>query len=278
MLKANTYYNPRLYPGNAKTRRNVVLRQMAKYNYLKEQEADSLSALPMIIDYKSGSSGPADYFLVQVKKEAEEILQKIYSTSGKKWDTEKDGLIITTTLNLSLQNYAIQSFQSHLPVMQKRLKTQYASPSGKQTLELIAENEMKRLNLISRADEIRYQEIFDWNGTLSDTISVTDSMKRALTLIHAGLMAIDPETGGIRAWVGGIDFKTQPYDQILARRQLASVFKPVLYTAALEEGLEPCHYLDNDSITLSELMTGALKILIIPSEENIPFPVLWYIR
>ncbi len=64
---------------------------------------------------------------------------------------------------------------------------------------------------------------------------------------------MDPVTGGIKAWVGGIDFKTQPYDQILARRQLASVFKPVLYTAALEEGMEPCQYLDNDSITLSGL-------------------------
>jgi penicillin-binding protein 1A len=65
------------------------------------------------------------------------------------------------------------------------------------------------------------------------------------------MLAIDPLTGGIKAWVGGIDFKTQPYDQILARRQLASVFKPVLYAAALEDGMEPCQYLDNDSITLS---------------------------
>ena len=110
---------------------------------------------------------------------------------------------------------------------------------------------MKRLNLSGKAEEIRYQEIFDWKGTYADSISVTDSMRRALTILHAGLLAMDPETGAIKAWVGGIDFKTQPYDQILARRQLASVFKPVLYAAALEEGMEPCQYLDNDSVTLA---------------------------
>ncbi len=81
MLKANTYYNPRLHPENAKIRRNVVLKQMEKYNYLKAPEADSLSALPMNLDYKSGSSGPADYFLVQVRNETEEILQEINSGS-----------------------------------------------------------------------------------------------------------------------------------------------------------------------------------------------------
>jgi penicillin-binding protein 1A len=251
MLKANTYYNPRLHPENAKIRRNIVLKQMEKYGYLKAAEVDSLSALPLILDYKSGSSGPADYFLVQVRNETQEILQEINSRSDQKWDSEKDGLIITTTLNLTLQNYANQSFRSHLSVMQKRLRGQYGNSEGKRFLEQITDNELKRLNLTSHANEFRYQEIFDWNETFADSISVSDSLRRALTLLHAGLMAMDPETGGIKAWVGGIDFKTQPYDQILARRQLASVFKPVLYTVALEEGMEPCQYLDNDSITLA---------------------------
>jgi penicillin-binding protein 1A len=206
----------------------------------------------LIIDYKrSGSAGIADYFLVQARNETEEILQNLSSVKGKKWDPEKDGLIITTTINLSLQNYTILSFREHLSRMQKRLNEQYQSPSGKRILEQVAAREMKRLNLEERAGEKRFQEIFDWNGTYADSITVADSLKRSLTILHAGLMAMDPVEGGIKAWVGGINFKTQPYDQILARRQLASVFKPVLYTAALEEGFEPCQYLDNDSITLS---------------------------
>jgi penicillin-binding protein 1A len=252
MLKANTFYNPRLHPENARTRRNVVLKQMEKYNYLKASSVDSLSKLPLIINYKrSGSAGVADYFLVQARNETEEILKNLNSVSGEKWDLQKDGLIITTTLNLSLQNYAIQSFHDHLSGMQKRLNEQYQSPAGKRILEQIAGKEMERLNLQGRVGEKVFQDIFDWNGTYADSITVSDSLKRSLTILHAGLMAMDPVTGGIKAWVGGIDFKTQPYDQILARRQLASVFKPVLYTAALEEGYEPCQYLDNDSITLS---------------------------
>jgi penicillin-binding protein 1A len=252
MLKANTYYNPRRHPENAKTRRNVVLKQMEKYNYLNASDADSLSKLPLVLDYnKSGTAGSADYFLVQVRKETEGILQVLNQSTGKKWDPEKDGLIITTTLNLSFQKYAVQSFHDHLSRMQKKLNEQYQNSSGKRILGQITDKELERLNLTQQANEIRLQEIFDWNGTYTDSISVSDSLKRSLTILHAGLLAMDPLTGGIKAWVGGIDFKTQPYDQILARRQLASVFKPVLYTAALEEGMEPCQYLDNDSITLS---------------------------
>ena len=251
ILKANTYYNPRLHPDNAKNRRNIVLRQMAKYSYLTVSEADSLSDLPLIIDYRSGSEGPADYFLVQVRKEAGRILKKINAETGKKWDLEKDGLLISTTLNLSLQNLSLQSFREHLSIMQKRLYDQYSSGPGEHILDKVAEMELKRLGIRDRANEIRLQEIFAWTGNYSDSLSVMDSLKKALTLLHAGMIAIDPMTGGVKAWIGGIDFKTQQYDQILARRQLASVFKPVLYTVALEEGMEPCQYLDNDSITLS---------------------------
>ncbi|MCK7535329.1 MAG: penicillin-binding transpeptidase domain-containing protein [Marinilabiliales bacterium] len=71
-------------------------------------------------------------------------------------------------------------------------------------------------------------------------------------LLQAGLIALEPQTGAVRAWIGGIDYTTQPYDQILARRQMASSFKPVIYAVAFEEGYQPCDYLDNDSITLSE--------------------------
>jgi penicillin-binding protein 1A len=252
MLKANTYYNPRLHPENAKLRRNVVLKQMEKYNYLKASEADSLSKLPLKLNYrKTGVSGPADYFLVQVREETDRILDSLGSVTDKKWDPEKDGLIITTTLNLPLQNYANQAFRDHLSRMQKKLDEQYRISSGKRSLEQITVKELERLNLTPKANEIRFREIFDWNGNYADSITVADSLKKALTILHAGLLAIDPLTGAIKAWVGGIDFKTQPYDQIIAKRQLASVFKPVLYAEALEEGMEPCQYLDNDSVTLS---------------------------
>jgi penicillin-binding protein 1A len=217
LLKANTYFNPHLYPGNAMNRRNIVLKQMEKYGYLSGNDTDSLCRLPLKLDYtKYDITGPADYFLVNVRKEAERILQEISSQKGKPWNIEKDGLIITTTLSSSLQKCANEAFHDHMPKMQRRLDELYNTSAGKRSLR-----------------------------------DIPDSLRKAMTILQAGLLALDPVTGAVRAWVGGIDFKSQPYDQISARRQLASVFKPVLYAAALEDGMEPCQYLDNDSITLA---------------------------
>jgi len=253
MLKATTRYNPALNPENAISRRNVVLRQMEKYGYLASASADSLKGLPMTINYrKPESEGTADYFLVQVKREVKEILDTIANSTGKRGDPEKDGLVITTTLNQDLQNFARQSFSIHLAVMQKRLRDQYYASAGKIKLTEITEGILNDKNLSHRADEIIRQMIFDWKGSYRDSVSVRDSIMRALTTLHAGLLAIDPQSGAVRAWVGGIDFITQPYDQILARRQLGSVFKPILYALAFEEGMQPCQYLDNDSLVLSE--------------------------
>lgn len=218
MLKANTSFNPRLYPDNAVRRRNVVLGQMEKYGYLDALAADSLSALPLKLNYnKMDLAGPADYFLVRVRAEADRILKEISSFRGRDWDIDRDGLIITTTLSLPLQRAAGEAFTAHLSRMQKRLDEQYSTSSGRRALK-----------------------------------EIPDSLRKMMTTLQAGLLALDPSSGAVMAWAGGIDFKSQPYDQILARRQLASVFKPFIFAAALEDGVEPCRYLDNDSITLSE--------------------------
>jgi penicillin-binding protein 1A len=249
MLKANTLYNPRLHPLNATARRNVVLKQMVKNNYLKVAEADSLSKLPLILNFNyTEYDGPADYFLIHVKNEAEKILQDFQSVRGEKLNIEEDGLTITTTLNLPLQKYALESFREHLSVMQKKLWEQYQTPSGKKLLSQIVAGELKSLGFEERAGEVNMRQIFDWNGSHSDSVTVADSLKQALLILHAGLLAVDPQTGSVKAWVGGIDFKSQQFDQVFARRQLASTFKPILYAEAFELGLQPCQYLDNDSV------------------------------
>lgn len=217
MLKANTTFNPRLYPDNAIKRRNVVLSQMVRYGYLEKRAADSIGALPLTLNYnKTDLAGPADYFMIRVRNEADRIIREMPGFRGRDWDIERDGLVISTTLSLPLQEAASQAFLAHLAKMQKRLDEQYSTSSGKRALK-----------------------------------EIPDSLKKMMTTLHAGLLALDPATGAVRAWVGGIDFRTQPYDQILARRQLASVFKPFIFAAALEDGMEPCRYLDNDSVTLS---------------------------
>jgi penicillin-binding protein 1A len=132
--------------------------------------------------------------------------------------------------------------------MQKKLNEQYNSPSGKKFIGKMAEAELKKLDPAIQADEVRIRQVFDWDGIFTDSISISDSLTYTIKLLHAGLLAMNPVSGAVKAWVGGIDFKTQPYDQVLASRQLASTFKPFLYAEAFEEGIDPCYYLDNDSI------------------------------
>lgn len=253
MLKANTRYNPRLYPESAVSRRNVVFRQMEKYRYLKGPAADSLCRLPLALNYLNLESvNPAGYFLVRVRREAEEILQKIGDETGRFWSLDEDGLVINTTLNLKLQDHAIRSFHNHLPLMQTRLREQYTGRAGEMALEKAVQHEMRRLKLEGRSTDTLFMRVFDWEGSFNTYITVSDSIRQALTILHAGILALDPSTGAVKAWVGGIDNHTQPYDQVLARRQMASAFKPVLYAAALEEGISPCRYYDNDSIVGEE--------------------------
>jgi penicillin-binding protein 1A len=251
MLKANTFYNPRMHPENAVFRRNVVLRQMEKYNLLDKAGADSLRSLPLALNYLNlETQNPAAYFLVHVKREANRILSKVDSLTGVKWNIEEDGLIINTTLSGDLHGMAMKSFRTHMPQMQKRLENQYSGVAGGRLLEAVSRRELTRMRMDGRANDTIFTRTFNWEGSYNESITVMDSVRKAMTLLHGGLVAIDPESGAVRAWVGGIDFLTQPFDQVLARRQLASAFKPVIFAAAIEAGIDPCRFYDNDSIVL----------------------------
>ena len=253
MLKANTYYNPRMYPENAIRRRNVVLSQMEKYDYLESTIIDSLQQLPLKLDYANlDSEGPANYFLVQVKDEVNKILKSYNAAKNTDYTIKNNGLTITTTLNLSLQKQALNAYKNHLSVMQNRLRKQYRNGNHRKTLNSLVNKELKRLKLTKNANEKQQRELFDWKGFYTDSISVRDSLRHTLTLLHAGLLALDPQTGAVKTWVGGIDYRTQPYDQIFAQRQIASTFKPILYAAGLEQGIMPCTYLNNKSLIVSD--------------------------
>jgi penicillin-binding protein 1A len=253
MLKANTYYNPRLYPQHAFDRKNVVLNQMYKYEYISKFEYDSLVIENVHLDYANlESQGKANYFLSEVKKELKRILENIESQTSKKWNYRTDGLIIETTLDARLQNFALESFQKHLSQKQKKLITQYTKGSSKKNLARLVAKILKQNNLEARKNDIIKAEIFSWDSIYYDSITVTDSIRNALLTIQSGYLAISPKTGAVRSWVGGIDYRTNPYDQVLAKRQLASTFKPILYTAGLEKGLSPCDYLSNTPMTFED--------------------------
>lgn len=250
MLKANSLYNPRRNPENSIQRRNIVLSQMSKYGFLGERATDSLSKLPIKLDFNVIEMGLADYFAYQVEREARRILDQINQSTGSEWNIEEDGLVITTTLDVFLQKHAIEAFRQQLEPMQKRLDRQYESGWGKRYLNNLVKEQLKLSGKENIAGEVKLRQVFDWKGTHYDSITVADSIRHNLKLLHAGLVAIDPHTGAVRAWVGGIDYKTQPFDQVLARRQLGSTLKPILYAAAFEDGIGPCTYLDNDSVVV----------------------------
>lgn len=252
MLKANTLYNPRLYPENALRRRNVVLGQMEKYQYLAAHVTDSLTQLPLGLNYADISrEGPANYFLVRVKQEVQSILKNLASQNDKSYDLEKDGLIITTTLNHQMQQHALDAFRRHLGKMQPLLSKHYEG-KRRESLTRRALLRMSQAGLDARDDLRKQRELFSWEGHYNDSVSALDSILHELTLLHAGLVAMHPQTGAIKTWVGGIDFRTQPYDQVTARRQLASAFKPILFSAGLESGLTPCSWLANDTMVFED--------------------------
>lgn len=253
ILKANTFYNPRLHPKNALRRRNTVLQQMKKSDYLNAIQYDSISKLPLELNYINlASTNKAGYFLAMVKKETNAIIETINKETDKKWDLEKDGLRIETTLDITLQEYAITSFEIHLASMQKKLRKHYKSATQKRALQNLVDKQLKQLGLYSQKLERSKQLIFDWKGHYTDSISIADSLSLEATLLHAGMIALNPKTGAIKTWIGGIDHNSHPYDQIFAQRQLASTFKPFLYAAALEEDRSPCDYLDNEKVVITD--------------------------
>ncbi len=253
MLKANTSYNPRRYPERALARRNVVMGQMERHGYIPLSAADSLREPPLELAYSASfSDAQTGYFLDNVKREATRILEEVYETTGVKYHPETDGLLIHTTLDMTLQKHALEAFRSHLQVMQSRLDAQYRCTEGRQQFDRIAERELQRSGLAERADEVRRQQVFSWQGTRGDSLSVRDSLYHALGLLHGGVLGMDPVSGAVTTYIGGIDHATHPWDQVRARRQLASAFKPILYAAALEAGIEPCKYFDNDSLVIAD--------------------------
>ncbi|OHX68272.1 transglycosylase domain-containing protein [Flammeovirga pacifica] len=244
MLKANTYYNPRLYPEHALKRRNVVLHQMMKYEYIKKDQYDSLTKLPLELDYANKENdGIADYFLSKVKIKAQSIITEYNLSNDTHYDLEADGLKIHTTLNAKLQRYALYGLEKQLKEKQQELYQQYKAEKYKKELEHLVNTRFDQLNVENKETK---QEYFTWEGNEVEMLSVKDSIKKELLLLHAGYLGIHPQTGEVKAYVGGIDFQSHPYDQVMAKRQLASTFKPILYAVGLENGFYPCKYIRNE--------------------------------
>lgn len=258
MLKATHSYNPRLFPERALTRRNVVLSQMEKYEFISKRNADSLRTLPLALRYskENNSDQLAPYFREYLRTELQQWLNEHPNEDGDAYNIYTDGLKIYTTLNSKLQSYAEKAVTQQMTEVQKQFFAHWGQDGLFKDKPGILEDAIKRCNRYKRLKEEDLEEaeimdvlnkkipirLFTWNGEREAVMSPIDSIRHHLQFLNAGLLAMDPQTGAVLAWVGGIDHSFFQYDHVRSstKRQVGSIFKPIVFAMAIENGAEPC--------------------------------------
>jgi len=257
MLKGSTLYNPRVNPKMALDRRNTVLDQMVRNSFLSQSEANRLKLKPIVLSYKKmdETAGLAPYFRMVLGQEMKKWCNAHKKQNGNNYDLYRDGLRIYTTINPGMQLYAEEAVARHISYMQKILNSQNNVRKGivwkgrEDILETAMKNSDRWKNLKKDGledSEVRKtffkktpMKVFAWNSRReTDTIMTPyDSIKYNRQMLQSGFMAMDPISGEIKAWVGGIDFKTFKFDHvnINTKRQVGSTIKPLLYSLAIEE-------------------------------------------
>ena len=257
MLKGATLYNPRRNPKLALDRRNTVLSQMVRNNYLPEAEAAKLKLTPIELNYKKldESAGLGPYFRMILGEELKKWCKENTKQNGDNYNLYRNGLKIYTTINPRMQQYAEEAVGKHMNYLQKIFNTQANIKDGSiwKGYENVLQNAMKQSdrwrNLQNEGldeEEIKKtfsekvnMRIFTWNDAREkDTVMTPyDSIKYHRQMLQAGFMVMDPLTGEVKAWVGGIGFKSFKYDHvnINTKRQVGSTMKPLLYSLAIEE-------------------------------------------
>lgn len=257
MLKGATIYNPRRNPKLALDRRNTVINQMVRNEYLTEAEADIMKRKPIELNYKKldETAGLGPYFRMILAEEMKKWCKENKKNNGDNYNLYRDGLKIYTTINPRMQQYAEEAVAKHMNFMQKLFNGQ-ANIKNKtiwKGYENVLEAAMKQSDRWKNLDrdglsdeEIKktfYEKVpmrvFAWNNSReSDTLMTPyDSIRYHRQMLQAGFMVMDPLTGEIKAWVGGIGFKTFKYDHVNfnTKRQVGSTMKPLLYSLAIEE-------------------------------------------
>lgn len=262
MLKSPTGYNPRLHPVKALARRNIILANMAEQNYITKREADSLIKIPLVLHYKNtGMYGDvAPYFLVQIEEMATRILSKIKKPNGEKYNLYTDGIKITTPINYQLQQHAVDAMKKNMANLQDIFNRYWkrSNPWGRNSdvISTAVKNSKRYKALVeakAKDEEIKKifatpvdMEVFDWKGERKVSLSPLDSIKYYMRFLHTGFLAMEPFNGEIKAWVGGTDYSYFQYDHVTSRRQVGSTFKPIVYATAVEQGMSPCEYFENE--------------------------------
>ena len=267
MLKGPSLYNPRTNYENSISRRNVVLGQMHKYSFLNKLHIDSIKEIPIKLDYQvySSHSGLAPYFREFLRQKLSQILDDVENETGKQYNLYTSGLKIYTTIDSRLQSYAESSVKDHMSALQSLFKktwnNKYPWLKDEKFMEYVTQQSAYYKQLKEGGHSIEEIEkafstesdmrVFEWDKMETKPMSHIDSLQHYLNFLHAGFLAMSPENGFVLAWVGGIDFKHFKYDHVLSERQAGSVFKPVVYATALENGFTPCQFISNDTVVFT---------------------------
>ena len=294
MFKNSSLYNPRpnRNPVGTKNRRNVVLAQMAKYGYIKEILKDSLQKQPLGLNYspESHREGIATYFRSYLRGYMKEWVNSPLNTkpNGEKYNIYKDGLKIYTTIDSRMQTFAETATKIHMNNLQAEFFVQNTKKRNPITpfLDLEPEEVTSLLNSSMRRSErwrkMKYDlkkpnkdiilsfkkpasmKVFSWtakNNEIDTVMTPLDSMRYYKSFLRAGMMSMEPQTGYVKAWVGGVNFKHFQYDMVKqGKRQVGSTFKPFVYAAAIDQlHLSPCDTFPKSQITIDAFKHGNMK-------------------
>lgn len=257
MVNAPTAYNPRLYPARAKERRDFIINKMVSSDFIKQDEANNLIAKPIVLNYKklNENAGLAPYFRMVLGEDMKKWCKVHTKQNGDHYNLYLDGLKIYTTINPKMQIYAEEAVAKHMAYMQKILNTQRDVKTGSvwKGHENVLQAAMKASDRWKNSkeggmsdDDIKKSfytktsmKVFAWNDKREkDTVMTPyDSIKYSRQMLECGFMSMDPLSGYIKSWVGGVDFKTFKFDHVNVgtRRQVGSTIKPLLYSLAIED-------------------------------------------
>ncbi|NUM31103.1 MAG: transglycosylase domain-containing protein [Bacteroidetes bacterium] len=269
MLKGSTLYNPVRNPERSVKRRNVVLFQMYKYKFITVNEYDELKEKPLKLNItvQNQNEGIAPYFRDYLKEYLAGWCK------ARNLNIYRDGLKIYTTINSKMQLYAEKAVSKQMKQLQNEFFNEWKGQnpwrlekeSWKEDPNYLMKNIKKTEKYYylnkkydGNKDSIMYwlnkkeaKTIFTWHGEVDTVMSTIDSLKYYKSLLHCGFMSMDPHTGEIKAWVGGINFKNFQYDHVNsgANRQVGSTFKPFVYALAVDNDLSPCYVAPTAPVT-----------------------------